>query len=45
VPAGPVGSSAATAIPAASTVATVTMYQVMAAPRGSAAATSARMPA
>ena len=33
------------AVPAASMAATATMYQVMAAPRGSAAATSARMPA
>jgi hypothetical protein len=39
------GSSAAVAVPAASMAATDTMYQVMAAPRGSAAATSARMPA
>jgi hypothetical protein len=39
------GSRAAVAVPAASIAATATMYQVMAAPRGSAAATSARMPA
>jgi hypothetical protein len=44
-PVGPVGSNAAVAVPAASMAATATMYQVMAAPRGSAAATSARMPA
>ena len=44
-PSGPRGRRAAVAVPAASIAATATMYQVMAAPRGSAAATSARMPA